>query len=295
MRNRPYGRPPRPGLKNPRQFIRSVAVLLVIALLVLAALTLLLSLTGCGKDPAKPASDDPCSGWGDGTIDVLMIGNSLTAYHNTNETIQELADSAGVDMKVEIALYLGHPLEMIVESTDVFDRIRREKWDYVVIQGSNYWIAFPDYHYVILPPVQTLADSIYANEPCTEIVFFLDWAPPDGVDLTSGEHLTFHEFNAMIRYGTLVFVEAHDFIAAPCGVAWDVVNTLDPSIVLHDPDGGHPGPNGAYLNACVYYSTFTKRSCVGIDVTRGLEQEDVELFQSVGSAVVLDSLETWNH
>ena len=67
-----------------------------------------------------------------------------------------------------------------------------------------------------------------------------------------------------------------------------------PESVLHDPDGGHPGPMGSYLNACVYFSTFTQRSAVGIDVSGGFTAEETALFQSVGSATVLESLRLWS-
>ncbi len=261
---------------------------------ILALALAVLRLTSCGKDPAGPADNSPCSGWGDSCCDVLLIGNSLTAYNNTPATIQELADSAGTDMNVQSAVYLGHSLQMIVEGTDVFDRIKMEKWDYVLLQGADYAIAFPDYHYTILPPIETLADSIYANEPCTKIVFFMDWCMKDGVDLVGGGHLTFHEFQVMIRSGTLKLAGDMGFIVAPCGVAWDVVLSGHPDIVLHDPDRGHPGPKGSYLNACVYYSTFTCRSVVEIDVTKGFPEEEVALFQSVASSTVLDSLRLWN-
>ncbi|MCU0639345.1 MAG: hypothetical protein MUF59_05695 [Candidatus Krumholzibacteria bacterium] len=264
---------------------------------VYAVLTLAIAImpvAGCGKDPAAPSNDDPCLGFGDSCCDVLLIGNSLTAYNDTPATIQELADSAGVEMNVQLAIYLGHSLQDIVDRGDVFDRIKLEKWDYVLLQGSDYTVAFPEYHYEILPPIETLADSIYANEPCTKIVFFMDWCLQDGIDLLSGEHLTFHEFQVMIRSGTLVLADNMGFMVAPCGVAWDVVLAAHPEIILHDPDGGHPGPKGSYLNACVYFSTFTQRSAVGIDVSGGFTPEETALFQSVGSATVLDSLKLWN-
>lgn len=269
---------------------KSLPALYPVLILALA----IMPLAGCGKDPAAPSKDAPCLGFGDSCCDVLLIGNSLTAYNDTPATIQELADSAGVEMKVQLAIYLGCTLQEIVNMRDVFDRIRLEKWDYVLIQGSSYNVAFPAYHYTILPPIEMLADSIYANEPCTKIVFFMDWSLQDGVDLVSGGHLTFHEFQVMIRAGTLVLADNMGFLVAPCGVAWDVVLTAHPEIILHDPDGGHPGPMGSYLNACVYFSTFTQRSAVGIDVSGGFTADETALLQSVGSATVLDSLKLWN-
>lgn len=44
---------------------------------------------------------------------------------------------------------------------------------------------------------------------------------------------------------------------APIGPAWDLALTRHPSLVLHDSDGNHSAPAGAFLTALVLYATIT--------------------------------------
>ena len=44
---------------------------------------------------------------------------------------------------------------------------------------------------------------------------------------------------------------------APIPQAWDLAFARIPGIVLHDADGNHSAPNGAFLAALVLYATLT--------------------------------------
>jgi hypothetical protein len=55
-----------------------------------------------------------------------------------------------------------------------------------------------------------------------------------------------------------------DAILAPVGIAWENAKNLNPGLVLHHKDGRHANPIGAYLTACVFYSTLTGTSPGGL-------------------------------
>ncbi len=44
---------------------------------------------------------------------------------------------------------------------------------------------------------------------------------------------------------------------APIGQAWDLSLARHPSLPLHDPDGNHSNPAGAFLAALVIFATIT--------------------------------------
>jgi hypothetical protein len=47
---------------------------------------------------------------------------------------------------------------------------------------------------------------------------------------------------------------------APIGQAWDLALARHPGLVLHDADGNHSAPAGAFLAALVLYATIAGRS-----------------------------------
>ncbi len=249
-----------------------------------------LVISACGGDPVdnrKLFPDNPAD------CDVLMIGNSLTAYYDTPGILQALCDSSGKKVFIREAMYLGKTLGMIVSVTDVFDHIALRKWDYAVMQGSSYEIAFPEYHDEIAEPIEILAGAIRANNPDTRIIFFMDWAMKNGVSY-EGHDYTYEQFQSMLRKGTLLMAGRMGFIVAPIGVAFNTVIAERPEIDLFHPDGGHPSAKGSYLQACVYYSAIFRETAAGIDVFGDVPQEQARYLQGVGSATVLDSLDQWN-
>lgn len=225
--------------------------------------------------------------------DVLMIGNSLTGWHDTPGLLQALCDAGGKSVFVREAIYPGYTLEMIVAGTGVFDEVALRHWDYVVMQGSNYEIAFPELHDEIIEPIEILAASIRANDPDTRIIFFMDWAMKNGVTF-GGLYYTFEEFQSMLRSGTLLLAGGMDFMVAPIGVVFGKVVAARPDIDLFAPDAGHPSAGGAYLQACVYYSVIFRESAAGLGVFGELPPEQASFLQGAGAATVLDSLVQWN-
>ena len=46
--------------------------------------------------------------------------------------------------------------------------------------------------------------------------------------------------------------------------------------------------------ACTIFSTVFQQSCIGVDYNPGIEDDEVTYFQTVGTNMVLDSLDLWN-
>ena len=73
-----------------------------------------------------------------------MTGNSLTASNDAPGILQQLAGSSDVALRLTLALFPGRGLRHIVEATTTLGVIRTRQWEYVLIQGSDYEIAFPE-------------------------------------------------------------------------------------------------------------------------------------------------------
>jgi len=225
-------------------------------------------------------------------IKVLFIGNSLTFYSNTPDIFTELSESSGKDVYVEGSLYGGASLNYHSTLWETTTKINSQKWDYVILQGSSYNIAFPENHHIIKPPIVQLMSTIKANSDDTEIIFFLDWAMKNGVTINGVEY-TYDDFQWMIMEGTRQLSYELGLMIAPVGWAWLTVVRNRPDIDLFHPDLGHPSYYGAYLSACVYFATIFGES-LDSEYIGNISYEEAKFLQSTGSRTVLDNLWLWN-
>jgi hypothetical protein len=111
------------------------------------------------------------------SLSVLFIGNSYT-YVNDLPTLflnvtQSLGDNATIDSKSNG----GYTFQNHLTDPLTHTKIGSQAWDYVVIQGQSQEPSFP-YDQVninTLPPAVQLADSVYANNYCSQVMYFMTW------------------------------------------------------------------------------------------------------------------------
>ncbi len=132
---------------------------------------------GCLNDNGVQPKVEPESG----SVTVLFIGNSLTFYNDLPGMLEKPVAANGKKVYVGKALAGGASLEDHCNSESTISKIYAYDWDYVVLQGSSYHIAFASQHYLILPYIERLDSMIHDNCQTTETIFFMDWAMKDGV------------------------------------------------------------------------------------------------------------------
>ena len=68
---------------------------------------------------------------------------------------------------------------------------------------------------------------------------------------------------------------------APVGLAWELARKRRPDIALYANDGSHPSKLGAYLTACVFYSTLTKKTATGLPANPKAPKKDGSLIELI--------------
>lgn len=255
----------------------------------ICTLILLLVLACSSDNGTNSGGPDPQ----EGDITVLFIGNSLTVFNQQTSIFSGLAKAAGKQVFVEESLINGAELVNHSTNSTTLNLIKKYKWDYVILQGSDYSVAFPESFFVIQPGIEALRDSIKANNIQTKIIFFMDWAMEDGV-YWKGVIYTYDEFQDKIYEGTLQFCDDLKFMIAPIGEAWRSIRNNYPDIELYASDGSHPSLAGSYLGACVYFAEIFIDDLEGITYYYGLPPETATTLQDVGCSTVLNSLRRWN-
>jgi len=226
------------------------------------------------------------------TVKVLFIGNSLTYYSDTPEIFRQLSERSGKDVLVDESLFGGATLAYHSTLWETSTKINSQKWDYVILQGSSFNVAFPERHYIIEPTIVTLINRIKENSSETKIIFFLDWTYRNGVTLWN-VHYTYEDFQLMLMQGARQLSIKLGMMIAPIGWAWNTVVRNRPDIDLFDYDGSHPSYNGAYLNACVYYSIIF-RETLDTGYSGTITYAAANYLQRIGSETVLNNLFLWN-
>lgn len=222
---------------------------------------------------------------------VLFLGNSLTSYQPS--IFESLSVLAGHDVLVKRNLLFGQALEAHLEASSTLDYIESEDWDYVVLQGSSYAIALPEYHYLIQSTFAQLKSLILTNNPETKIIIFMDWTNNDEVEL-AGSIYEPDELNELLRTGTIIFADQLDFIVSPVGEAFNYVRKNNTEINCLDADKVHPSNYGSYLAACVYfYIIFGEELDEHLEYFSNIEQDKACLLQDIAEKTVLSNYDYW--
>jgi hypothetical protein len=191
-------------------------------------------------------------------IKVLFIGNSHTYLHYMPQMLGKLADTADRDFKINADQITGEgaPLQWHWNNSPTRDKIRSQKWDYVVLQDRS-------------------------GGPLEELESFRTHARRlDGeIKRQGAQTVLYMTWSNKFRPGTQkILADAYGTLAAelgaalaPVGLAWEKAQDLDVGLNLYHIDERHANPTGAYLTACVFYAVFFNRSPVGLPATLQIE------------------------
>lgn len=175
-------------------------------------------------------------------IRILFIGNSYTFFNNLPTTLQSIASAGANPRKLEVGtILIGGATLRSHWNDSTRNRIRRGRWDYVVLQDQS------------LGPIRSAADFMsYGERFGREIraaaarpVLFVTWARknrPASQDSLTRSYLTLgRRINALI---------------VPVGPTWAAFQRLNPKVNLYAEDGSHPSPLGSFLAAAVFHQAL---------------------------------------
>ncbi len=253
-----------------------------------AAILFLVLLPACEGNPVEVEIETPA----EGDTTILFIGNSLTSYYGLPYQFAALADSQGRNVWVEESTKEGATLTQYRESASLDAGIAAQDWDWVVLQDSSPYIAFPEYHDYYFETYIDLQQRIGRESPGAGIVMFMLYALD--VETVQDTVWAFADFQPLLREGTLAIADSLGFRVAPVGWAFRAVRAQRPELPLYYLDGVHPSREAQYLQACVYYTAIFGESPEGSPFTAGLPDSTVTFLQRVAAEVVLGEAETWN-
>jgi hypothetical protein len=202
------------------------------------------------------------------TTKILFIGQSILFAFNTPHVFHALAKSKRPQEQyyIEMVAGGGYSLKDHYEEGTALREIRKQRWNYIIIQEST-------------------ANQIIIYKPYEQYAPFFDQearkagAQPlqfECYDDSTNEDCRMHK--EVIKVASMV----HEPVI-PVGTAWRYVSKYYPKIAILGPDYHHPSALGTYLMACVLYSKIYKEPSQGAQVNLEFT------VAPAGKQVVLDS------
>lgn len=234
-----------------------------------------------GREPAEHEKE----------LNILFIGNSFTFVNSLDQTLGDMLNVSGVPAKTSRSAPGGWSFKRHFkgEIPDKYkgeptpDAIKREKWDYVVLQEQS--SAAIDHHADFMEYGKKLAELIRENNPDSKIILYQTWGRCDGMfegygdDAARKEEVvaawtkrysqpnegTLRQLKSGMRGAYEELRKEIDSALAPVGEAFF---TVGDKLDLYGDEGDqkpfHPNPRGTYLAGCVFFKTITGDSPVGL-------------------------------
>ncbi len=218
-------------------------------------------------------------------LKVLFIGNSYTHMNEMPKIFQKMADEAGKNVIVERNTQSGASFKVHSERSDMYVAIKKRKWDYIVLQGYSRELSHSveTIDTASIPYIQKITDSIYANNPCTNVLFYMTWGYENGY-LEREEVNTYEKMAERIEAGYRYLGRRFDVPVVPVGMVWKEVKESS-NIDLYAPDRAHPSKKGSYLIASTFYNALFGESNERV-YTSTINGEDANIIKQAAAKVV---------
>ncbi|MBI1836652.1 MAG: PKD domain-containing protein [Flavobacteriia bacterium] len=229
------------------------------------------------------------------SLSVLFIGNSYTYVNDLPGTLSNLTTSLGDEITYDSQAIGGASFQTHAGLASTYTKIHSQPWDFVVLQGQSQEPSFP-YDQVntsTIPYAIQLADSVYANKFCSEVMLYMTWGREVG-DPQWDSINTFDKMNGRLRDAYIRIMDSVQGCMSAGGSAWKYVRDHYPTINLYSSDGSHPSVEGTYLIACTFYASLFRKSPVGATYISSVSPANATILQNAAALTVLDSLEFWN-
>ena len=229
------------------------------------------------------------------SCNILFIGSSYLNYfgHDVIDIFERMTVLAGKNIYLGRKDASGWSLKKHVENQQTIELVNERNWDYVILQSGALYLSKEKWHDYIIPHIKEFRKVIKNNYKKTCVVYMLPWAYKDGLTWMEGEGDTYEEMQINLYNETTKLVKDIDIATAPVGWAWHEAISDGFEEDLYILDKNHQSSYGAYLAACVFYSTIflEKAPIVYMDWS---EDIDPEYFHNIADSMVNENLELWN-
>jgi hypothetical protein len=222
---------------------------------------------------------------------VLFIGNSFTHMNNMPKIFEHLANSLGKNVYADSIAVSGSTLKAHSERPSTYAKMKKRKWDYVLIQGFSR--EFAEDSSVIrtesIPYAKILIDSVLKTSPCAQIYFYMTWGYEKGYPEQPAND-TYEKMQQRIFNGYMLISDSLNYPLIPVGMVWKNIREMHPNIDLYFTDRYHPNALGSFTAACTAYTSIFKESPVGGTAPKRVDSAYWKVIEQAAANIVLKNL-----
>ena len=185
-------------------------------------------------------------------MNILMIGNSYTYYHDMPKILELLAIENGKDAKVDSVTKGGRKLYANLLPEDEYHQkivqlCGERQYDVLILQEQSYF-ALVDYE-KFLEGLSGLMKLVGAKRN----LFYATWGRKEGCSLLTDLGLTRAEMSEKLADAYQKAAETLGAEISPVGCAFQALSRISPETELYMPDLSHPSLLGSTLAALLHY------------------------------------------
>ncbi len=241
-------------------------------------------------------------------VKILFIGNGIISYNGVPWEFRELAESAGNEVIVDAYTQDSYALSFhngLLGDMNAIKKINSRTWDYVILQEQSLLPVIPEMTRAFtIPAIRDLSNIVKQKNKCARIILFMTWARPaggsycvqiDSLGLScSPEFFDFFHMQDSVERSYLRIAESVQAEIAPVGNAWkNLLGQVRGKPLFFD-NTNLANDLGAYLSACVLYSTIFQRELGTVDYISTLSREDAYLARQYAEIAVLPHRQKWH-
>lgn len=181
------------------------------------------------------------------SLKILFIGNSKTYRQNFPRILKNITNKSGKEVYIDKATKPGASLIELYEVPETIQKIRSQKWDYVVLQERTIKALQEDIS-EFEKGINCIYKEVKENSKETKIIYNAVWVS-NNYSKEEQEKTNKHyeemarKTDGILSYSGNAFIEFHNQF---------------PDIELYE-DEKHPSLAGAYLSACCLYDTIYRQ------------------------------------
>jgi hypothetical protein len=215
----------------------------------LVAFSIAIASAACGCKPTAPVGSP--DGRSDpekvraADVSILFVGNSHTSMHDVPKLVCEMIRFQHPE-KTTYAHAMGVGfLEDVARDPRFRDEIESREWKFVILQAQKISVSGKhDYS-----RAEGIDFAKAAKTRGATVYFFCEWGLKGVPDNGSRQERVYREMAAEAGVGV-----------AAVNRAWETAFAARPEMPLHDFDGNHQSPTGAFLTAAFLCGTITGES-----------------------------------
>lgn len=218
-------------------------------------------------------------------VRILFVGNSSTYYNNMPNMVKGLATAAGQNVYIESITASSYKLHQFADETNVngakvYEALKSNKWDYVILQ---------DHRDMIISNLKKTVAAVeklnpYIQATGAELILYETQSDYIGKSF-SGDGFSYFLSNDEMQYymtkGYYTVGNRFGARIATSGVNFERCMTEYPEIELYNKDYIHPSATGSYLAACTIYGAIFETSAFGNEYLPGSEYDTENLLAKV--------------